>query len=183
MNDAPTLIEKATRIAVSAHVGQVRKNDQSPYIVHPFMCAIKLAQYGFSDEVVAASLVHDVLEDTEVTVDELLQELGKEVVDIVKVVSEDKTLVWEERKQKYVEMVGKGSEGAKAVCIVDKIHNAQSTLFSYSKIGSVVWGAFNRGKEKKLWFDELCLAMFKQTWRHPLIEEYEKLVEKMRSLE
>nr|HPM28652.1 HD domain-containing protein [Candidatus Portnoybacteria bacterium] len=62
-----SLIEKAIRIIVTAHANQKRKNDGSPYVVHPLMVAIKLMKYNFSDEVIAAALVHDVLEDTDIT--------------------------------------------------------------------------------------------------------------------
>lgn len=179
---SPSRIETATRLAVNAHKGQVRKTDKSPYIVHPFMCALKLAKYDFSEEVIAAALTHDVIEDTEVSIDELLEVLGEDVVAIVKTVSEDKTLEWEERKKKYVATVAQGSTEAKAVCIADKIHNLESVLFAYEQMGDSLWKCFSRGKEKKLWFEELCLSMFKETWNHPLIEEYEMLVEKMRKL-
>lgn len=182
MKKTPTLIEEAARMAVLAHKEQVRKNDKSPYVVHPFMCAMKLIEHGFPEEVIAAVLVHDVLEDTEVKEDELHDVLGEKVVALVKIVSEDKTLDWEERKQKYIDTVRVGPAEAKAICIADKIHNLQSVLFAYSQEGSALWDCFSRGKEKKLWFEESCLKMFKETWEHPLIEEYEKLVEKMRSL-
>ena len=182
MFDALTLVEKATRIATIAHEGQVRKNDGSPYIVHPYMCALNLMKHGFSEEVVAAALTHDVLEDTELTIDTLLDELGEDVVAIVKTVSEDKTLEWEDRKDEYIESVRAGSEDAKAVCIADKIHNAQSVIHAHSVEGEEIWKVFSREKEKKLLFEESCLAMFKETWEHPLVNEYEELVKTLRSL-
>jgi len=182
MFNAPTLVEKAARIATVAHSGQVRKSDGSPYIVHPYMCATILLQHNTQDEVVAAALVHDVLEDTEITEQELREVLGDRVVDIVTHVSEDKSKEWEERKKGYVAMVREASQEVKLVSVADKVHNMQSVLFEYEKKGEDVWNVFSRGKEKKLWFDELCLAMFKETLEHPLVDEYEKLVEKMREL-
>jgi guanosine-3',5'-bis(diphosphate) 3'-pyrophosphohydrolase len=59
------LVEKALRIAVLYHKDQKRKVDNLPYIVHPVMVALKLAKYGFDDVVIAAALVHDILEDTD----------------------------------------------------------------------------------------------------------------------
>jgi len=70
------LYERALKIAAVAHKDQVRKHDSSPYIVHPVMVAHILSSYGFSEEVVAAGLVHDVLEDSEMTEDSLRKELG-----------------------------------------------------------------------------------------------------------
>lgn len=177
-----TLIEQATRIAVVAHKDQVRKSDGSPYVVHPIMCAMMLAKYDFPEEVVAAALVHDVLEDTPVTEEKLRCELGDVVVDIVCAVSEDKSLAWRARKQTYVDTVQNASESAKAVSLADKIHNMHSLLDAYEQLGPSLWSKFNRGKEDKLWFEESMLAMFRETWNHPLIEEYAELVQKMRTL-
>jgi len=182
MFEAPTLVEKAARVATVAHSGQVRKSDSSPYVVHPFMCAVKLLKYGCSEEVVAAALVHDVLEDTEMSESELREVLGDSVVDMVVCLSEKKDLLWEERKKGYVEMVRSASEEVKLVSLADKVHNMESVLFTHEKKGEAIWDAFNRGKEQKLWFEELCLQMFKDTLDHPLVGEYEKLVERMRDL-
>jgi (p)ppGpp synthase/HD superfamily hydrolase len=177
------VVEMAARVAVSAHKDQKRKSDTSPYVVHPFMCALMLTEHRFSDEVIAASLTHDVLEDTEVSESELLERLGEQVVAIIRTVTEDKSLPWEERKKKYVEAVRTSSVEVKAVSIADKIHNMQSLLTAYEKEGSQLWKKFSRGKDKKLWFEEMCLSMFQDTWSHPLIEEYEALVKKLRELE
>ncbi len=177
------LIEKAAKIAAQAHAGQMRKGDDTPYIVHPFMVAMLLQKNGFSDTCIAAALVHDVLEDTEYGADALRSALGDEVMAIVLTLTEDKTLPWEERKKKYIESVRQGSEEAKAVSIADKIHNLKSLLAMHAQKGSETWKAFNRGKEQKLWFEEAMLQMFKETWRHPLVDEYEGLVQKMRLLD
>ena len=103
-----SLIEKSIRVATSAHEGQTRKGDEVPYITHPFMVAMKLTRHGFSDTVVSAALVHDVLEDTEVSEEELRRELGDAVVDIVLSVTNDDTLSWEEKKKRYIETVRGG---------------------------------------------------------------------------
>jgi len=75
----PGLIERAARLAAQAHTGQTRKGNNSPYITHPFMVALKLIKYDFGDVVIAAALAHDVLEDTAVTEEELGKELGEKV--------------------------------------------------------------------------------------------------------
>jgi (p)ppGpp synthase/HD superfamily hydrolase len=178
-----TRTEQAVQIALQAHATQVRKSDNSPYVVHPIMVAHILAQHGFSDTVCAAALVHDVLEDTEMTRDELVRALGEEVVQVVDAVSEDASLQWEERKAAYAKKVGESSEGAKAVSIGDKIHNLQSLLDTHKEQGPSLWSKFNRGKDQKLWFEELMLQTFRDTWQHPLVDEYAELVEKMRTLE
>ncbi len=176
------LIEKALRIAAVAHKDQIRKDDGSPYIVHPIMVARILEQHGFSEAVVAAGLVHDVLEDSDMTTAELEAVLGTEVVEIVTAVSEDTSLVWEERKAAYVEAVAAASDATKAVSVADKIHNARSLLAGHARDGESVWEVFNRGKEKKLWFERLLCDRLKAMWHHSLLDEYDSLVSQLEQL-
>ncbi len=182
MSDKNNIIEKAARMAVIAHKNQKRKADGLPYIIHPFMVALKLAKYNFPDTVIAAALTHDVLEDTEISEDSIKKVLGEEVLNIVKAVTNDDSLPWEEKKKKYIESVRNGPEGAKAVAVADKIHNLSSLLIAHSEQGSEVWKKFNRGKEKKVWFENEVLKMLKETWQHPLIEEYERLLDQEKEL-
>ena len=91
------IIEKAIRVSAEAHKKQTRKADNQPYIVHPVMVALKLAKYGFLDKVIAATLIHDVLEDTEYPEEKLKEALGDEVLEIIKAVTNDDSLPWEEK--------------------------------------------------------------------------------------
>ena len=182
MLENPSLIEKAMRVAVRAHQGQTRKESDLPYISHPFMVAFKLSKYDFPDTVVAAALVHDVLEDTDVSTDVLREELGEEVLRIVTSVTNDDSLSWDEKKMKYVETVRSASEAAKAVATADKVHNLESLIIAYQEKGVDIWKNFNRGKEKKIWFEEEMLKMLKSTWQHPLVDEYEKLLTELKRI-
>lgn len=178
-----TLYEKALQVAALAHRDQVRKHDGSPYVVHPIMVARLLEQHGFTETVMAAGLVHDVLEDSPMTDIELRAILGEEVVAIVTAVSEDKALSWEERKEKYVDAVVAAGEAVWAVSVADKVHNAACLIAHHQKIGPVVWQVFNRGKEQKVWFERLLLTKLRDVWQHPLLDEYERAVEMLESLE
>ncbi|USN88979.1 MAG: bifunctional (p)ppGpp synthetase/guanosine-3',5'-bis(diphosphate) 3'-pyrophosphohydrolase [Candidatus Nomurabacteria bacterium] len=178
-----TLTEKALRLATAAHKDQVRKSDGSPYITHPVMVGVLLKEYGFSEAVVAAGFTHDVLEDTSVTREELAAKLGEDVAVMVDGVSEDKDLSWEARKERYVAGVVAAGEGVRAVSIADKIHNAESILNDYEHKGRAVWNVFNRGKAKKLWFEELLYTELKKDWEHPLLERYGRLIEQLKGLE
>jgi len=176
------IIETALRIAIEAHKNKIRKGDDQPYIIHPVMVALKLAKHNFPDEVIAAALTHDVLEDTDYPEEELRKELGDEVLEIVKDVTNDQSLPWEEKKKRYVETVRNASEGAKAVALADKIHNLESLFIAYEEQGPALWKRFNRGKDQKVWFENEVLKMLKDTWEHPMIEEYEYLLEKENKL-
>lgn len=177
-----TLIERAMALAVRAHEGQMRKEGPMPYIVHPVSVALILARYGFSDTVIAAALVHDVIEDTDVTNEELRRVLGDNVADLVAPVTHDDTLPWEEKKKAYIEKVRTASEGAKAISLADKIANAESLIAAHEAQGAAVWKHFNAGREKKLWFEHAMHDMFRESWKHPLVSEYAALVARMDTL-
>lgn len=183
MTKDSTLVERAMRLATRAHAGQARKESNLPYITHPFMVSLLLAKHGFSDTVLAAALTHDVLEDTPVTAAELEAELGPEVLALVQAVSYDESLSWEDQRTKYVADVRAASEDVKAISIADKIHNAQSFILGYEAQGKDMWKNFNRGRDKKIWFEEEMVTMLKETWQHPLVDQYAILVEEMKNLE
>lgn len=178
-----TLVERAMALAVQAHEGQMRKEADVPYIVHPVSVALILARNGFADTVIAAALVHDVVEDTSVSLPELRQELGDAVADLVAPVTHDDTLPWEAKKLAYIEAVRNTSEGAMAVSLADKIANAHSLLAAHHVQGPEIWKYFNAGREKKLWFEHAMLEMFTHSFKHPMVEEYSILIKEMDALE
>lgn len=179
MNQDHSLIERAMALAVRAHEGQMRKEAAVPYIVHPVSVALILARYGFSDTVIAAALVHDVVEDTSVSEEELRRELGDGVADLVVPVTHDSTLPWEEKKRAYIEAVRNASMDVKAISIADKITNAESLIAAYKVQGTAIWKYFNAGREKKLWFEHAMLDMFRASLVHPIVDEYVALVRDM----
>ena len=177
-----SIVEKAKEVAARAHEGQVRKTDGTPYIHHPLAVAALLKEHGFDDVTIAAGLVHDVLEDTDVTEGELLKVLGEKVVAIVSAVSEDKALPWKERKRQYVAQIVSASESVKAVSVADKIHNAESVVAFHATVGPKAWTYFNKGKEDKLWFEELLCSQLAEVWQHPLLEIYKARINDMQKL-
>jgi guanosine-3',5'-bis(diphosphate) 3'-pyrophosphohydrolase len=178
-----TIVEKADQLAERAHEGQTRKESGAPYITHPRAVAQMLKMHGFCDETVAAALVHDVVEDTPLTLEDVRRELGEKVAQLVEAVTYDDTLSWEDKRSKYIEAVRQASPDAKAISVADKIHNAQSFIAGYKAQGKDMWKNFNKGRDKKLWFEEEMLAMLRESWQHPLVEEYAALVEEMKALE
>jgi len=177
-----SLIERALRIAAIAHKDQMRKEGDIPYIVHPVMVALDLKARGFGEEVVAAALVHDVLEDTEFSEIQMEEELGSRVMAIVRAVTNDDSFSWEEKKLKYIETVREAGAGAMAVATADKIHNAESLIVAHAEQGEGVWANFNAGREKKIWFEEAMLTMLEESWDDPLIERYAELVREIKAL-
>lgn len=122
------LISQAQRYAAKQHLGQTRKGDNSPYITHP-EAVYEIARLETSDPaILAACWLHDTIEDTSTTYEELRELFGKEIADIVLAVSEDKTIKdWKQRKAKYIKNVF-SNEKAQIVAWADKMHNAESLI-------------------------------------------------------
>ena len=126
-----TLILKAAHFAAQKHSTQRRKDENaSPYINHPISVALAIAQIGGVDdpEILAAALLHDTIEDTETTPEELEAEFGKKVCEYVLDVTDDKTLPKDERKSRQIEHAKKISKGAALIKLGDKISNVTDVI-------------------------------------------------------
>lgn len=120
-----SLLFKALSFSAKKHTKQRRKDiDKTPYINHPISLANILAQRWVIDEnVLCAAILHDTIEDTETTVDELQEHFGEKITSIVLEVTDDKSLEKSVRKQKQVEHAATISREAKLVKLADKIAN------------------------------------------------------------
>jgi guanosine-3',5'-bis(diphosphate) 3'-pyrophosphohydrolase len=124
--DGLAVVLRAAAFASEKHSRQRRKDaDASPYINHPLALANVLAnEGGVADvSVLAAALLHDTVEDTETTIEELEALFGSEIAGIVAEVTDDKSLPKEERKRLQVVKSASKSDGAKLVKLADKICN------------------------------------------------------------
>ncbi len=179
MDPKSKIVQNAALLALKYHAGQYRLYGL-PFVIHPVMVATILAQNGFNEETIAAGFLHDVLEDTNCSEKEIRKECGDKVLKIVKTVSKNPRIKekeqWEQQKDLYIEAVRRGSIGAKAVCLADKIHNAQSLLEEYKKHGPSIFSKFVRGKDIKVASEKKVLAMLKESWNHPLLTVYEELI-------
>ena len=126
-----TLILKAAHFAAEKHRDQRRKDKHaSPYIIHPISVALAITQIGGVDdpEILAAALLHDTLEDTETTPEELEAEFGKKVCEYVLDVTDDKILPKDERKRRQIEHAKQISKGAALIKLGDKISNVTDVI-------------------------------------------------------
>lgn len=118
----------AILLAVSAHHGQMRKNGQDPYVVHPLRVARTVARAAIPDgmaraPLILAALLHDTLEDTAVTAAQLAQQFGAEVASMVQELTQDGSLPKAERRARMLEHCGAMSAGAKIVKLADRLDN------------------------------------------------------------
>ena len=97
------MIREAAEFAEKAHRGSFRKGSNIPYITHPLETAVIASMMSDDEEVIAAALLHDTIEDAGVSYGELKEHFGRRVADLVAEESEDKTKTWMERKGRTIE--------------------------------------------------------------------------------
>jgi GTP diphosphokinase / guanosine-3',5'-bis(diphosphate) 3'-diphosphatase len=119
------LIARALAKATAAHAGQIRNGSGGlPYIEHPRMVAATLATLGYSETTLAAALLHDVVEDSDTTVEDLRGEFGDAVADLVAALSDDETIAsYRERKDEHRGRVAAVDGDALAIYAADKMTN------------------------------------------------------------
>ncbi|MBT2692064.1 HD domain-containing protein [Bacillus sp. ISL-55] len=174
------IIEKALQIASMAHEGQYRKNTKIPYIAHPVAVGMILQKAGYREEMIAAGILHDTVEDTDLTLEDIEREFGKEIAMIVGGCSEpDKSLSWEERKEHTIEFLKTASEEIRVVACADKLHNVRSIRKDVEQCGEEVWSRFKRGRDKQDWYYRKLLKSIGHSSTFPLLEELEMEIERL----
>lgn len=131
-------VEQAIRAAAVLHNDQVRKGSAPfPYITHLFAVALIVADYCDEEDVFIAALLHDTVEDTDYTLEEVQQDFGGRVREYVDGVTEElvdkngEKLSWKERKHRYIKRLKSAPEGSLMVAAADKIHNMRSAIEEY----------------------------------------------------
>lgn len=174
------LITKATIFAAKAHDGARRKGSGMPYILHPMEAASIVSTMTRRSDLIVAALLHDVLEDTPVTYEELKTEFGSTIADIVQMETEDKSKTWHERKGRTISQLPLHDDGIKMVTLGDKLSNMRATWHDYQRIGDQVWERF-RVTDKRLhaWYYRGLLEGFESLRGIAAFEEFETLVHKV----
>ena len=148
------LKERAKAFAIKAHMGQVRKSEpDKPMIMHPISVGNLLEDYGYDDEIIAAGYLHDVVEDTKYTIEDIQNEFGEKVANLVMGASEpNKTLSWEERKEHTIKETKTLPLANKLVICADKINNLEDMMLKFEKNGAKDFSTFKRGEEQQKWY-------------------------------
>lgn len=130
-------IEQALKAATILHKDQVRKGAAPiPYVSHLFATALIATDYTHDEDVLITALLHDTLEDTDYTAEELEDDFGGKVREMVESLTEPKTnngtpYSWKEKKLQYAKLLRKASQEALIVAAADKIHNMRSIVEEY----------------------------------------------------
>jgi len=170
-------IERAIALAVRAHESQApRKGDgQLPFIVHPVTVALILSRYTSDEDTIIAGLLHDTIEDTSVTAEEIEKAFGDKVRDTVLDVTEPDLpgLSWETRKARYLRRLQAAPRASLLVAGADKIANLVSIIAAaHGTAGDILWERFNAPLSVKLGFYRKVHGVIRESWPGcPLLQE------------
>jgi (p)ppGpp synthase/HD superfamily hydrolase len=152
------LVERAMRVAAQYHQGQTRKASDIPYLTHPASVAAILLKAGFqSEDILAAALLHDVVEDTDLSLEDLANEFPEPVVLFVAALTEEKQtgdgkkIPWKERKLHHIEQIAQAPLQARAIVLADKLHNLGTMVFDL-EAGDELWSRFGARPEEVCWY-------------------------------
>jgi (p)ppGpp synthase/HD superfamily hydrolase len=149
---------RAIHKTLEAHQDQLRKLDGDIYAAHPIEVGFFLSTLNLRDAIVLAGILHDVIEDTVVSYEELVEEFGQDVADLVLECSEkDKSLSWHTRKSNTINYLKtKGSPDMKYIVLADKLSNLQSIYRNLEDFdhpeNDPLWDSFNSGYENQKWY-------------------------------
>ena len=144
-----SLLDRAIEFAVRAHAGTERRGKGFPYIVHPMEAMAIVATMTPDQEVLAAAALHDVVEDTDVTVEEIRAAFGDRVASLVACESDivlaelSEEVSWPVRKQAAIDRLAAASHDAKVVALGDKLSNMRAIARDYAVRGDALWNLFH----------------------------------------
>lgn len=149
------LLDRAIVFAVQAHAGTERRGKGFPYIVHPMEAVEIVATMTNDQEMLAAAALHDTIEDTDTTIEQIKSEFGDRVAALVASESEDrkdgisKEESWHARKQAVIERLANAPLDSKIVALGDKLSNMRAIARDYATQGDDLWNLFNAKDPKE----------------------------------
>ena len=162
------LVEQALRWAAKCHRHHHRKGSDLPYITHPVSAAMFLMRAGIDDdEILAAAMLHDVVEDTDCSLETLGKRFPPRVVSLVAAMTErqhdadGRKRSWQERKSEHLRHIAEEPWEARAIVLADKLHNLGSMVFDLDH-GEELWSRFTSSPERTLWYYREMIAIAEQ---------------------
>lgn len=147
---AASLVEKALQHAAVAHKGSFRKGTLIPYIVHPVEAVMIAHELTDDEEVIAAAALHDVVEDTFYSKDDIERVFGERIAALVEAESENKRedmlpeQTWRIRKEETLAHLERAPKDVKLICLADKLSNIRAIRSDYEKAKYKLWERFNQ---------------------------------------
>lgn len=149
------LLDRAIIYAVEAHAGTERRGKGFPYIVHPMEAVEIVATITPDQEILAAAALHDTVEDTDITIEQIRAEFGDRIASLVGAETDDvvdgqsEEESWHDRKLAAINRLSKASKDAKTVALGDKLSNMRAIARDYAIQGDSLWNLFHTTDPKK----------------------------------
>ena len=171
------VLDQAILFAMKAHEGMTRKGSGSPYILHPLETAAIAGTMTDDPEILAAAALHDTVEDTPVTIEEIRAAFGERVAALVASETEDKRAdrppeeTWQIRKAESLALLRAAGPDTKILWLSDKLSNMRSFYRLWQKEGDALWNRFHQSDPaRQAWYYRTvaeCTKEFSDTaaWR------------------
>jgi myo-inositol-1(or 4)-monophosphatase len=180
------LLDRAIVFAVRAHTGTERRGKGFPYIVHPLEAMEIVSTMTCDQELLAAAALHDTLEDTDVTMEQIRAEFGDRVASLVAtetdiviegVADEDS---WHARKQAAIDRLASASRDAKIVALGDKLSNMRAIARDFAVQGDALWNLFRvKDRKEHEWHYRGLAASLRELEDSFAYKEFERLVDEV----
>ena len=180
------LLDRAIIFAVKAHAGTERRGKGFPYIVHPMEAMEIVSTMTADQELLAAAALHDTVEDTDVTVEQLREEFGDRIADLVSAesdvmdegVSEEDS--WRARKEAGIQRLARAGRDAKIVALGDKLSNMRAIARDYATQGDAFWSIFHAKDPKQhAWRYRALADAMRELEGTAAFSEFESLIDKV----
>lgn len=171
-------IEQAIRAAAVLHHDQTRKGAMPyPYVTHLYSVALSLTAYTDDENVIIAALLHDTLEDTDYTLEELTEDFGGTVAVIVDALSEKKEVdgskvSWSDRKKNYAKQLKNGPIEAIMIAAADKIHNFRTSIEEYYEDHNRFLQDFGKNLDERIEVYQTIANVINNRLNGPLLSEF-----------
>ena len=179
------VLDRAIVFATKAHEGQFRKGTQIPYILHPMEAAAIVGTMTTDEETIAGAVLHDVVEDTATTVEDIMEMFGERVGSLVASESENKRedlpaeSTWKIRKQETLDHLKVAPIEVKMITLGDKLSNMRAIYRDYQVFGDALWQRFNqKDKAEHCWYYSGVANCVQELCEHQVYKEYKELIEK-----
>ncbi len=179
------LLDRAIQFAVQMHAGQLRKGCDIPYILHPLETAAIVATMTTDDAVLAAAVLHDTVEDTAATAEQIRALFGDRVALLVAGESENKRehlsaeSTWKTRKQETIDHLKDAPREVKMITLGDKLSNIRSMYRDHQFLGEELWQRFNqKDKNEHRWYYQSIADNLSELQDYEAYKELGELIEK-----
>ena len=178
-----SLLDRAIVFAVQAHAGTERRGKGYPYSVHLMEAVEIVATMTPNQELLAAAALHDTVEDTNVTIDDIRAEFGDRIATLVAHETEERLEgvraedSWHDRKQATIKKLAKASRETKIVALGDKLSNMRAIAHDYDELGDALWERFHAKDPKDHeWYYRGLANSLRELQDTTAFQEFESLI-------